>query len=148
MMSAYDHPASRAAERHGIEAEKAERRHDLRGKHYFNHLAAECEAEAARAATDTQHKALIWTSTVAYAYHANDPVFFQRRAAEALSSSNNELMKAQIIEMLADPMPTLESNRRPSPRMQPSTVLPFSGFLAKRAALLRRVATQPPPKTH
>lgn len=139
-MTDYDHPSGRTAERLGIEAERAERRKDLRSKFSFSRLAAEYEAEAARAASDKNHKALIWSSAVAYAYHANDPALFQRLAAEALSSSDDSFMKREIVAMLEDPPNVVLLDSTPVQSSTGATVVAFSGLRTRGKAMKERVA--------
>lgn len=139
-MNSYNHPGCRAGQRYGFEAEQAARRHDLSQKHHFNRLAAINTAEGARAAVDEADRGILWSSAVAYAYHANDSSLLDQLCVEALKARIDDPMKAQILDMLTDPLPTLETNSQASLLTQMSSVVPFRGFRAKRSALKERLA--------
>lgn len=85
MTEGFSHPAHLAADNLFSQAELARREGNTRAAHVFERAAAIHEAQAARETTNPTDRAMLWSSAVAFAFHAADQDLVDKLALEALS---------------------------------------------------------------
>jgi hypothetical protein len=85
MTEGFAHPAHLAADNLLAQAELARREGKTRAAHVFERAAALQEARAARETSNPTDRALLWSSAVAFAFHAQDQALVDELALEALS---------------------------------------------------------------